>query len=121
MMALVPIMAQSQQLPDDSLLRREVARMLLVGFTGNTINSQSDAARYVRDLHVGGVILFDLDLTGTRKLGSRNVTSKEQLTQLTSDLQSYADEPLIIAADQEGGLVCRLKTQYGFKPTKNAQ
>ncbi len=120
MMALVPIMAQSQQLPGDSLLRREVARMLLVGFTGNTINSQSDAARYVRDLHVGGVILFDLDLTGTRKLGSRNVTSKEQLTQLTSDLQSYADEPLIIAADQEGGLVCRLKTQYGFKPTVNA-
>ncbi len=120
MMALVPMMAQSQQLPDDSLLRREVARMLLVGFTGNTINSQSDAARYVRDLHVGGVILFDLDLTGTRKLGSRNVTSKEQLTQLTSDLQSYADEPLIIAADQEGGLVCRLKTQYGFKPTVNA-
>ena len=120
MMALVPMMAQSQQLPDDSLLRREVARMLLVGFTGNTINSPSDAARYVRDLHVGGVILFDLDLTGTRKLGSRNVTSKEQLTQLTSDLQSYADEPLIIAADQEGGLVCRLKTQYGFKPTVNA-
>ena len=120
MMALVPVMAQSQQLPGDSLLRREVARMLLVGFTGNTINSQSDAARYVRDLHVGGVILFDLDLTGTRKLGSRNVTSKEQLTQLTSDLQSYADEPLIIAADQEGGLVCRLKTQYGFKPTVNA-
>ncbi len=120
MMALVPMMAQSQQLPGDSLLRREVARMLLVGFTGNTINSQSDAARYVRDLHVGGVILFDLDLTGTRKLGSRNVTSKEQLTQLTSDLQSYADEPLIIAADQEGGLVCRLKTQYGFKPTVNA-
>ena len=120
MMALVPMMAQSQQLPGDSLLRREVARMLLVGFTGNTINSQSDAARYVRDLHVGGVILFDLDLTGTRKLGSRNVTSKEQLTQLTSDLQSCADEPLIIAADQEGGLVCRLKTQYGFKPTVNA-
>ena len=120
MMALVPVIAQSQQLPDDSLLRREVARMLLVGFTGNTINSQSDAARYVRDLHVGGIILFDLDLTGTKKLGSRNVTSKEQLTQLTSDLQSYADEPLIIAADQEGGLVCRLKTQYGFKPTVNA-
>ena len=120
MMALVPMMAQSQQLPGDSLLRREVARMLLVGFTGNTINSQSDAARYVRDLHVGGIILFDLDLTGTKKLGSRNVTSKEQLTQLTSDLQSYADEPLIIAADQEGGLVCRLKTQYGFKPTVNA-
>lgn len=108
------------QLPDDSTLRREVARMLMVGFTGDRINAQSDAARYVRDLHVGGIILFDIDLTGTRKIGSRNVTSKEQLKQLTADLQSFADEPLIIAADQEGGLVCRLKPQYGFKPTVNA-
>lgn len=108
------------QIPNDSTLRREVARMLMVGFTGDKINAQSDAARYVRDLHVGGIILFDIDLTGTRKIGSRNVTSKQQLKQLTADLQSFADEPLIIAADQEGGLVCRMKPQYGFKPTVNA-
>ena len=108
------------QIPNDSTLRREVARMLMVGFTGDKINAQSDAARYVRDLHVGGIILFDIDLTGTRKIGSRNVTSKQQLKQLTTDLQSFADEPLIIAADQEGGLVCRMKPQYGFKPTVNA-
>ena len=108
------------QIPHDSTLRREVARMLMVGFTGDKINAQSDAARYVRDLHVGGIILFDIDLTGTRKIGSRNVTSRQQLKQLTADLQSFADEPLIIAADQEGGLVCRMKPQYGFKPTVNA-
>ena len=108
------------QIPNDSTLRREVARMLMVGFTGDKINAQSDAARYVRDLHVGGIILFDIDLTGTRKIGSRNVTSRQQLKQLTADLQSFADEPLIIAADQEGGLVCRMKPQYGFKPTVNA-
>lgn len=119
LMTFSPLMAQ-ELLPCDSVLRREVARMLLVGFKGDKINAQSDAARYVRDLHVGGIILFDVDLTGTAKIGSRNVTSKQQLAKLTSDLQSYADEPLIIAADQEGGLVCRLKTQYGFKPTVNA-
>lgn len=119
LMTFLPLMAQ-EMLPNDSILRREVARMLLVGFKGDKINSQSDAARYVRDLHVGGIILFDVDLTGSGKIGSRNVTSKQQLAQLSCDLQSYADEPLIIAADQEGGLVCRLKTQYGFNPTVNA-
>ena len=107
-------------LPCDSMLRREAARMLLVGFKGDKIDDNSDAARYVRDLHVGGVILFDIDLTGSAKLGSRNVTSKAQVTTLTRQLQSYADEPLIISIDQEGGLVCRLKPQYGFKPTVNA-
>ena len=119
LLAFFPLSLGAQQ-PSDSLLRREAARMLLVGFKGERINDNSDAARYVRDLHVGGVILFDVDLTGSAKIGSRNITSKQQLAKLTSDLQGYADEPLIIAADQEGGLVCRLKKQYGFSPTVNA-
>lgn len=109
-------------LPDDSTLRREAARLLLVGFTGDRVNDTCDAARYVRDLHVGGVVLFDIDLTGTAKIGSRNFTSPEQLKALTAALQGYAgNETLIIAADQEGGRVCRLKTQYGFRPTVAAR
>ncbi|MBR0023914.1 MAG: hypothetical protein IJP59_04825 [Muribaculaceae bacterium] len=120
-LAFFPLMAQELALPCDSILRREAARMLMVGFRGDKIDANSDAARYVRDLHVGSIVLFDVDLTsGSRKTGTRNITSKQQLVKLTSDLQSYADEPLIIAADQEGGLVCRLKTKYGFKPTVNA-
>ena len=120
-LAFLPLMAQELSLPSDSLLRREAARMLMVGFRGDRIDDNSDAARYVRDLHVGGIVLFDIDLTSENpKIGTRNVTSKQQLTKLTSQLQSYADEPLIIAADQEGGMVCRLKTQYGYKPTVNA-
>ena len=121
-LAFFPLVAQELSLPSDSLLRREAARMLMVGFRGDCIDDSSDAARYVRDLHVGSIVLFDIDLTidGPRKIGTRNITTKERLTKLTSQLQSYADEPLIIAADQEGGMVCRLKPQYGFKPTVNA-
>ena len=119
-LAFLPVMAQ-QPVPNDSILRREAARMLMVGFRGDRIDAGSDAARYVRDLHVGSIVLFDIDLTSTgpRKTGTRNITTKERLTTLTSQLQSYADEPLIIAADQEGGMVCRLKPQYGFLPTVN--
>ncbi len=120
-LAFFPLVAQ-QSLPSDSTLRREAARMLMVGFRGDRIDDNSDAARYVRDLHVGSIVLFDVDLTsdGPRKIGTRNITTKERLMKLTYQLQSYADEPLIIAADQEGGMVCRLKPQYGFKPTVNA-
>ncbi len=121
-LASLPLVAQEVSLPGDSLLRREVARMLMVGFRGDRIDDTSDAARYVRDLHVGGIVLFDIDLTidGSYKIGTRNITTKERLTTLTSQLQHYADEPLIIAADQEGGMVCRLKPQYGYQPTVNA-
>ena len=120
MLAFFPLWGQTK-LPSDSVLRREAAQMLMVGFCGDMVDAQSDAARYIRDLHVGGIILFDIDLTSnTRKIGTRNVTSKQQLTKLTANLRSFADEPLLIAADQEGGMVCRLKVQYGFQPTVNA-
>ncbi len=121
MLAFFQLMAQ-ESLSSDSLLRREVARMLMVGFRGDQIDDNSDAARYVRDLHVGSIVLFDVDLTsnGPRKTGTRNITTKKRLAKLTEQLQGYADEPLIIAADQEGGMVCRLKPEYGFQPTVNA-
>lgn len=109
------------QLPADSVLRRYAAQMLMVGFKGDSINDQSDAARYVRDLKVGAIVLFDVDLTGDATIGSRNVTSTEQLETLTKKLQSYADYPLLIALDQEGGRVVRMKTQYGFRPIVSAK
>ena len=105
----------------DETLRRYAAQMLMVGFKGDSIDENSDAVRYVRDLHVGGIILFDVDLTGSATIGSRNITSKEQLAKLTSDLRRYAGYDLLIAVDQEGGLVCRLKEQYGFQPTVSAE
>lgn len=109
------------QLPADSVLRRYAAQMLMVGFKGDSINDQSDAARYVRDLKVGAIVLFDVDLTGDATIGSRNVTSTGQLATLTRKLQSYADYPLLIALDQEGGRVVRMKTQYGFQPIVSAK
>ena len=126
-MALVMIMAcafslfANTPLPPDSTLRRMAAKMLMVGFTGNTVDASSDAARYVRDLHVGAIILFDVDLTGKATVGSRNVTGRQQLKQLTSQLRQWADYPLLIALDQEGGRVARLKTQYGFQSTVSAE
>ncbi len=108
-------------LPADSVLRRQAARMLMVGFKGNTVDENSDAYRYVHDLGVGCIVLFDIDLTGTAQIGSRNVTGKEQLTALTSQLRQWASYPLLIAADQEGGRVARLKPQYGYQPTVSAQ
>ena len=122
-LAIVLLAANSlfAQLPPDSVLRRYAAGMLMVGFKGDSVTEDCDAARYVRDLKVGAVVLFDIDVTGEATLGSRNITSKERLTAMTSRLQAWADYPLIIATDQEGGKVARLKPQYGFQPTVPAE
>ena len=109
------------QLPPDSVLRRYAAGMLMVGFKGDSVTEDCDAARYVRDLKVGAIVLFDIDATGDATIGSRNITSKERLTRMTAQLQAWADYPLLIATDQEGGRVARLKPQYGFLPTVTAE
>ena len=122
-LAIVLLAASSlfAQLPPDSVLRRYAAGMLMVGFKGDSVTEDCDAARYVRDLKVGAIVLFDIDMTGEATLGSRNITSKERLTRMTSQLQAWADYPLLIATDQEGGKVARLKPQYGFLPTVTAE
>ena len=51
------------QMPTDSLLRRYAAGMLMVGFKGDSVTEDCDAARYVRDLKVGAIVLFDIDVT----------------------------------------------------------
>ena len=122
-LAIVLLTANSlfAQMPSDSVLRRYAASMLMVGFKGDSVTEDCDAARYVRDLHVGAIVLFDIDMTGDATLGSRNITSKERLTRMTAQLRAWADYPLLIATDQEGGRVARLKPQYGFLPTVTAE
>ncbi|MBQ9556588.1 MAG: glycoside hydrolase family 3 protein [Muribaculaceae bacterium] len=119
--ALLAASSLFAQLPPDSVIRRYAAGMLMVGFKGDSVTEDCDAARYVRDLKVGAIVLFDIDMTGDATLGSRNITSKERLTRMTAQLLAWADYPLLIATDQEGGKVARLKPRYGFLPTVTAE
>ncbi|MCH5346287.1 MAG: glycoside hydrolase family 3 protein [Muribaculaceae bacterium] len=116
--AMAAVAAES--LSRDSLARL-AARMLIVGFKGDTVTADNPVVGYLTEQKVGGIILFDVDLTGSRELGSRNVTGREQLRQLTADLRRLAGYPLVIAVDQEGGLVQRLKPRYGFEGTPSAR
>ena len=103
--AVCGMIAWAENPYSDAKLRQYAAEMLMVGFKADSITPDCDAVRYVRDLHVGGVILFDVDLTGSRQIGSRNITSRERLRTLTKQLQNYSDGHLLIALDQEGGRV----------------
>lgn len=91
-----------------------IGQMLMVGFRGTELPPDHPFLADVRDLKVGGVILFDYDVA--LKSPVRNIQSKEQVRRLTSALQSAAARPLFIAVDQEGGRVARLKPQHGFPP-----
>ena len=100
-------------------LRQQIAGMLLVGFRGSTADEASATVADIRDLGLGGVVLFDFDTPTGRPL--RNVVSPAQLTELVGALREAAGErPLIVAVDEEGGQVARLDPDHGFPATLSA-
>lgn len=83
-------------------------QLLMAGLPGPRLDPV--ARELVRDLQVGGVILF-----------ARNLEGPEQVWELTRGLQkealAAAGQPLLIALDQEGGPVQRLKTSFTLIPS----
>src|SRR4030095_5014918 len=91
--------------------------LLLVGFGAPQVEGNDEVRSLVCDVKVGGLILFERD---ARSGEARNISSPEQVRQLTSDLQALARQctgrRLLIAADNEGGAVMRLSTRLGYLP-----
>jgi beta-N-acetylhexosaminidase len=92
-------------------LRQRIARLLVVGFRGLRVAPDDWIAQAIAVDGLGGVILFDKDRVEAR----RNIRTKQQLTNLVNDVRTLAPaRELIVAIDQEGGLVTRLSPTYGF-------
>jgi beta-N-acetylhexosaminidase len=93
-------------------LEVKIGQMILAGVEDETVGD--DSRHIINDLHIGNVILM-----------GRNFDSPRQVLQLTQDLQQLAiganGVPLLIATDQEGGLVQRANYYAGFTPLPPAQ
>ena len=96
-------------------LRTKIAQMLLVGFRGSTVKGAAQTVVDIRDRGLGGVLLFDYD-TPTKRY-HRNISSPGQVRALIAGLRDAASIPLLVAIDEEGGEVDRLKARYGFPAT----
>ncbi|HSR74546.1 MAG TPA: glycoside hydrolase family 3 N-terminal domain-containing protein [Sulfurovum sp.] len=94
-------------------LEKKIGQMLMVGFHGTDAPKESQICKDIEHYNIGAVILFDYNPVDKNR--PKNIASKEQLAKLTRELQSCsADGKLLIAVDQEGGRVQRLKSTYGF-------
>lgn len=87
-------------------LEEQVGQLIMTDFRkydGKNLTVYNDRiGQQISDYHIGGVIMF-----------RENCQSKNQTKQLIQDFQKQAKIPLMIAIDQEGGLVTRLP----FAPT----
>jgi len=109
---------KTEKLTDKQLLEK-IGQMLIVGFQGTEISENSPIVKELKDVNIGGIILFDYDVPSGTPL--RNIINPEQVKQLVIDLQKYATTPLLIAVDAEGDYVNRLKVKYGFAEIPSAQ
>ncbi|MFA5362947.1 MAG: beta-N-acetylhexosaminidase [Candidatus Omnitrophota bacterium] len=94
--------------------KRQIGQMLIVGFRGTEAGEKSFIIKAIKDLNLGGVVLFDID--GPTKSFPRNITGAEQVKELIKSLKKFSSTPLMVAVDAEGGNVNRLKPKYGFIP-----
>jgi beta-N-acetylhexosaminidase len=89
-------------------LAEKVGQLFMVGFEGTKVTPE--LAAWMAQYGWGGVIIF-----------GRNVESPGQLLTLTQGLQAAAQArghlPLLIAVDQEGGRVARLKAPFTAFPS----
>lgn len=94
-------------------LEKKIGQMLMIGFHGITATKNTQICKDIKKYNIGAVILFDYNPVNKSK--PKNIATKSQLSQLTKELQACSsDGKLLIAVDQEGGKVQRLKNKYGF-------
>ncbi|MCF8108640.1 MAG: glycoside hydrolase family 3, partial [Desulfohalobiaceae bacterium] len=110
---------QSARPPEQPSLSVQAGQMLMLGFRGLTAESSDWILDDIRAGRAGGVILFDYDVQLDRPV--RNIKNFDQVKTLIHDLQAAARLPLLVAVDQEGGRVCRLKPRHGFPDFPGAQ
>lgn len=88
----------------ESLSTKQLAgQRLMAGFDGTSFNK--DLEYLIGELCIGGLILF-----------ARNLINPDQIKNLCLNIQDYAKTsnlpPMLIAIDQEGGTVARLKKPF---------
>jgi len=113
--------AQSEDRPAEQnapSIEEKIGQMIMVGFKGFEVSDTSHVVRDIEEYNVGGIILFDYDMT--TRTPNRNIESPTQVKELTTKLQELSETPLFMAIDQEGGRVARLKTDRGFAPHVSA-
>lgn len=121
----------------ESTLRRDIGQLIWVGFQGTTLPAQ--AARMFRDGDAGGAILFRRNLATAPLLGTggslvsqamagevagggattREVLDIDALCELTSAIHAATGDglpPVLIAIDQEGGRVQRVRVPATMWP-----
>ncbi|MCS7080187.1 MAG: beta-N-acetylhexosaminidase [Chloracidobacterium sp.] len=85
-------------------LEQKIGQFLFIGIPGPTLDA--DTQHLIKTIQPGGIILF-----------ARNLESPQQTAELTTDIRRFSRVVPLIAIDQEGGRVDRLRNLAGPTPS----
>lgn len=88
---------------EDMTIEEKIGQMLLVRF------EEENAIQTLEKYKFGGYVLFEKDFTGK---------TKEEVTNMISELQKVSKTPLLIAVDEEGGKVVRVSSNTNIRNEK---
>ncbi len=110
LLLLLPFYVLSQK-QDSTLLK--IGQMIMFGFSGTSVDTVGRFYKDIKEGKTGGISIYEANLTQTN--------TAENLRVLINTLQAASPIILFTAITQEGGLVNRLKTKYGFPPIPSAE
>jgi len=88
-------------------LEQQVGQFFLIGLPGTEVDEET--RKLIEEVKPGGIIIF-----------GRNVESAEQLRKLLDDTRKLIPTEPLVAIDQEGGLVDRLRQVFPPMPSARA-
>ena len=88
---------------DAMTLEEKVGQLFLARCPG------TDAVKDIEDYHLGGYILFGVDFDDK---------TPEEVTDTITAYQKASKIPLLIAVDEEGGIVCRVSSHSQFRDSR---
>ncbi|WP_249594389.1 beta-N-acetylhexosaminidase [Peribacillus frigoritolerans] len=99
-----------EKLLNEMTLEEKIGQLMMVGFKGT--EKSDEITELIEQKHIGGVIYFD-----------RNMKSPKQVARLSNSLQLTANQsahslPLMVAIDQEGGDIIRMKERVSPLPAQ---
>lgn len=99
-----------EKLLNKMTLEEKIGQLMMIGFRGT--EKSDEITELIEQKHIGGVIYFD-----------RNMKSPKQVARLSNSLQQTANQsahslPLMVAIDQEGGDIIRMKERVSPLPAQ---
>lgn len=91
-----------------------IGQMIMIGIGDfSMVDSAKPIFKEIKEGKVGGVVLYEKNILFE--------SPKPELALLVEMLQKNAQTALFVSIDEEGGLVSRMKTRYGFPKNVSAQ